>query len=191
MASIGNIQWLQAGAGLLQMIGGFMGAAGAKEEGESARAMLEFQAQQQEQNAGTAIAIAQRQAAEAKRQGRYVASRALAVLAASGGGASDPGAVRILANAEAEGAYRAQMAVYEGESKARALRMEAAAARASGVNAEASAASRANAYLLGGTSRGLTTAASLYQRYGGNGPGGDAGLIDEPGQYTGYPFGGT
>ena len=189
MASIGNLQWLQAGAGLIQILGGFMGAAGASEEGESARAMLDFQARQSEQNAGTAIAIAQRQAEESKRQGRYVASRALAVLAASGGGASDPGAVRILANAEAEGAYRAQMAVYEGESKARALRMEATAARASGQNAVASAASRANAYLIGGTSRGLT--ASLFQRYGGNGPSGDAALVDDPNQYPGHPFGGT
>lgn len=191
MASIATLQWLQAGSSLLQMLGGFAAAAGADEEGESARAMADFQARQAEQNAGTAIAIAQRQAAEAKRQGRYVASRALAVLAASGAGASDPGAVRILANAEAEGAYRAQMAVYEGEAKARALRMEAEAARASGQNAAAAAAGRSNAYLLAGASRGITGGMSLYRRYGGNWPGGDAGLIDEPGQYTGYPFGGT
>ena len=188
MASIGNLQWLQAGAGLIQMLGGFVGAAGAREEGESARAMLEFQARQAEQNAGTAVAIAQRQAEEAKRQGRYVASRALAVLAASGGGASDPGAVRILANAEAEGAYRAQMAVYEGESRARALRMEAAAARASGQNAVVSAASRANAMLIGGASRGLSGSMSLYQRYGGNGPSGDAALLEDGANY-GYEHG--
>lgn len=191
MANIGMLGWLQAGASLLQVFGGFKAAAGARAEGESARAWADWKAKQEEQSAGTAIAIAQRHAEEARRQSRYVASRALAVLAASGGGASDPGAVRILANADAEGAYAAQVAIYEGEERARALRAEAAATRAGGINADIAARGRATGYLMGGATRAIGGYVSLREKYGGGGPSGDAKLIDEPGQYTGYPWGGT
>jgi hypothetical protein len=58
-----------------------------------------------------------------------VASRALAVSAASGAGVTDPTTVRVIANARGEGAVRAATALYEGSARARQLRTEAAMGR--------------------------------------------------------------
>lgn len=181
--SLSMLGWMQAAGTVFQVLGGLSSASAAKLEGERAKVAAEFQAWQAEEQAGTAIAISQRQALEEQRQGRLAASRALAIAAASGGGASDPTIVNLLANAAGEGAYRAQVALYEGEAKARQLRLDAAAGRLSGAWAKQEGASRAVGLSLAATGAGARGAASLYAKYGMKGPSGsgDSSLVQEPG----------
>jgi len=180
-------------AGYMQVVGSIAGMVAARDagrmarvQGERARIAAEFAAWQADEQAGTAIAISQRQAMEEHRQATLVASRALAVAAASGAGVSDPTMVRILANARGEGAYRASVALYEGEAKARTLRLDAAAGRVSGWDAQAEGATRDQGYALQGLGNTARATASLYAKYGGKGPGtgsGDAALINSQSDY--------
>ncbi len=85
-----------------------------------------FQADQLRTNAGQAQAAAQREAIDIDRQVQLNASRALAVAASSGGGASDPTVVNLIAQSAADGAYRKAVALYEGDEQARAMRLDAA-----------------------------------------------------------------
>lgn len=80
-----------------------------------------YQSAQLRQNAGNAQAAGERQAYDLDQQTKMIQSRALAVAAASGGGASDPGVVNIMARTAAEGAYRKAMALYNGDERAQAM----------------------------------------------------------------------
>jgi len=106
------------GAGL-SLAGGFTSASGVKKTGKAAR---EAGKEQQRYNliaAGQAVAGGQRQAFEETRQAELVASRAVAV-AAAGGYSAD--ITNLLADIEGEGAYRANIAMFEAETEAERLR---------------------------------------------------------------------
>jgi len=185
MAEFGALGWMQAAGSFLQAWGNFEQGRMARVQGERRRIAAEFDAWNAERQAGIAIAISQRQALEEERQGRLVASRALAVAAASGGGVSDPTIVRIIANARGEASYRAHVALYEGEARARELKFEAITGRIAGHELEAEGARVQGAYALAGLGALARGGASLYAKYGMNGPGttprggsGDAALID-------------
>lgn len=66
-------------------------------------------------------AVAQRVAIESKRKAANVAGRAKAVMAASGGGVD----TTVLADIMGEGEYAADVALYEGDARARDIRTEA------------------------------------------------------------------
>jgi len=156
---------------------------------ERRRVRAEFEAAEAEKAGILAFAIAQREAAEQKRQSRLVASRALAVAAASGGGVSDPTIVNILAGIEGEGAYRAQVALYEGQATARRYRIQAAVGRGDALDIAAEGKSREFAYRTRAAGN-LLRGASLYEKYGLNGP--DSGpsendLLETPN--FGYDYG--
>lgn len=113
----------------------------------------EFDAVQYEYLAGQAMAVSQREAEAYQKDAALLASKALANAAGSGAGASDPTVVKIISSINAEGAYRAAVALYSGNEKAKATLqaatarrmggMSAAAARyASGIEKDASAQSR-------------------------------------------------
>ena len=91
----------------------------------------------------------------------------------------DPTVVRLIANARGEGAYRANVALYEGEAKARQLRVEAIAGRISGFEAEAAGASAERGAIMAGAAAAIKGGASLYAKYGMNGPSGDTALVSE------------
>jgi hypothetical protein len=146
--------------------------------GLQSRQAAEFQAAQLRQNANTALASSQRQAADVDLQSKYIASAALATAAASGGGASDPGVVTLMARNAAEGAYRKQVALYQGEDRARALNLSADAKEFEGKNVEANSIGVGASQFFGaGTTllRGAAKDRSLFQRFGGGGPGVDTG----------------
>lgn len=92
----------------------------------------DFEAKMLEERAGQEIAVAQRLALEENRKAELVASRAIAVAAASGGGASDSTVVNLVARLKGEGAYRAAAQLYEGESRARLMKIGATAKRYEG-----------------------------------------------------------
>lgn len=139
-----------------------------------------FEAAQLEQIAGEERAVAQRRAGEERRRGRILESRALALAAAGGGGATDPTVVNIISDLAGEGEYAAAVRIYEGEEAARRARMgaraqefeadtalQAGAMTASGLRAEGSA--RRSAGTSGAVSTlfsGAGRAMGIYGRYG-------------------------
>lgn len=155
---------------LFSLLGAASGADAARRGAERRRAAAQYEAAQLRSQGGQVFAASQRGAREANRQARLVQSRALAVAAASGGGVSDPTVVNMLSRTAGEGAYRAAVALYEGEERARTLRMQAAARDYEGQLAIEAGEDQAAAYgtqALGSLFKG---AVSMYDKYGGSGP---------------------
>lgn len=133
-----------------------------------------FQAAQLRQGADNAMAVGTHRAEDVGRQEALVQSRALAVAAASGGGASDPGVVALIARNAQEGAYRKAVALYEGEDRSRALKLAADVKDYEGKSGRVSSAINAAGQVYGATTTLLTGQAkdsSLRQRFGMGAPG--------------------
>lgn len=132
-----------------------------------------FQTDQLRANAGTAQAAAQREAISVDQRAQMVMSRALAVAAASGGGASDPSVVNTIARIASEGAYRKQLALYEGNAAAETMRLRANVAEMEGEQRQyAEGVAGVSQFLGAGTSllRSAAKSMSLYEKYGAGGP---------------------
>lgn len=107
---------------------------------------------------------------EQTRQAKLLQSRALALAAASGAGASDPTIVNLIGDTGAEGAYRSAVALYQGEEQARQLRMKAEATSYEGDLALAGGEARRSAYNTSAVSSLLSGSGTLFGRYGMGGP---------------------
>ena len=142
-----------------------------KEKGQRTQIAREYEAKQLEQQAGQEIASSQRAASEERRRARIIASRSLALAAASGAGASDTTVSNLLADIEGEGAYRASLALYQGEESARKLRMGADGKRYEGQAAADGADIKASAYDLEAAGTVISGASSIYGKYNDGGPG--------------------
>lgn len=173
---------LSAVGGALDAFGQAAGGVSHVMFGIQARQAANFEAAQMRQNGNAAVAASQRSAYEIDRQTQFVTSRALAVAAGSGGGASDPTVVHLIARDAGEGAYQRSLALYAGTDRARLDNMSADAKTFEGkstfgnslqVGAAAYAGGAAN--LLKSQARG----ASLLQRFGGGGP--QVGAFDDGG----------
>jgi hypothetical protein len=173
-------------AGIMKGVGSVLEMEGHRSAGEAARVTgqrrnvaSQFEAEQLEQQAGQTLAAQQRVAIEEKRKADLLASRALAVAGASGGGASDPTVVRIIAGIAGEGSYRASVALYRGEDQARRLRMGEKAKRFEGAAAEDMGLREEFGHEIAGTAALFSGSSTLAGRYGGggfSGGGGDSGL---------------
>jgi hypothetical protein len=136
----------------------------------------EFEATQMEEQAGTAIAVGQRENMEIQRIAKITESRALALSAASGGGASSPTAVRIMSKIAQRGAYEGAVAMYNAEERSRQLRINADAKRYEGQIALQAGARGLqervdySSYNLAAGASLIKGATSLYLRYGQGGP---------------------
>lgn len=151
------------------MIGGTaLGAAGAYQRGQQQQKAAEFEAAQLDQAAGLHQAAAQRQAMTEERQAKYAESRAQAVAAASGAGASGRTVTDIIGKIAQEGSYRSAVALFEGDNEAQQMHLRARASRMTG-DAEAKAGTiNAFSTILGG-------GGSMFEKYGKrNMSGGDA-----------------
>lgn len=113
-------------AGFFALATGVMKIAGERQNARNEANLAQFQSRQLNVSAGQAQAAGERNAIDIERQTQLNASRALAVAASSGGGASGPTVVNLLAQNAADGAYRKAAALYEGEDQARALKLQAA-----------------------------------------------------------------
>ena len=82
-------------------------------------------ADQLRQGGNDAAGMAQRAAINDEERAKLVASRALAVAAASGGGASDPTVVNLIAKIASEGAYRKAADLYRGASEEQSAKYKA------------------------------------------------------------------
>ena len=157
-------------------LGAFMGKQGndqaadaARVQGEARRVAAQFQADQLRDYAGQSVASAQRGAIEEKRKATLLASRAVAVAAASGG-AADPGVLSTLARISSEGAYRASVSLYRGEEEARRARLAAAGKEYEGAMAVIGGEQAAASYETAGMGALLKGGASLFAKYGQGGP---------------------
>lgn len=154
--------------------GGDLAAAASHEQfGQQAQQSAQYQATQLRQNAGQTQASSQRAAYDADLQSKYIASTTLARAAASGGGASDPTVVNLIAKNASEGAYRQAVALYQGDAQARLMNLQADTKEYEGnltrTNSDATA--NAQRFKAGSTlMNGFFKDSSLRQRFGGNGP---------------------
>lgn len=172
--------WMMAAGAMFDAWGSIESGRFARVKAEQQRVAMQFEAEEAEKQAGQVLAISQQQAREEQRQGRYVASRALAVAAASGGGVSDPTIVNLIAKGKGEATYRANVALYQGEAKARQLRLQALGGNLSGDWAIANGLRTEEQYDYAAVGSALKGGASLYARYGMNGPGrGDSATINQ------------
>lgn len=174
-----SVAWVPAA---LTVAGTALSAKGARDAGAAERvagerrqAAAAFEAEQLRQKAGQEIAASQRAALEETRKADLVQSRAIALAAASGAGVSDPTVVSLLARNKGEGAYRAAVALYEGEDRARTLRLNAQTRDYEGRGALEAGLAREAASRTAGTASMLRGASSLYDRYGRGGSGGTGG----------------
>lgn len=165
--------WIPIAMTAMSMLQQQQGASDAADAAEANAQRIQtektFEAQQLRQEAGTSTAVSQRAALEQERQSRLVQSRTLAVAAASGGGVSDPTVVNMLARTAGEGTYRANVALYGGEERARLLRMQAAAADYEGAAAIAGGEAKAQAYETQGMSSLFSGASNLFTKYNAGG----------------------
>lgn len=146
------------------------GAARAEREAAAGRKRIgNIEAAHMEQQAVLSVASAQRDMLEQRRQARLLESRALAVAAASGAGASDTTVVNIINDIAAEGAYRSSLALFEGQERARQLRAGAEVRREGGDLQAEYGAQTAKAYEIGSVASLFSGAGSLYARYGQRG----------------------
>jgi hypothetical protein len=129
-----------------------------KQQGEQAQASANYQANQLDQSAGQQFASAQRASLSDQQQARMAQSRALAVAAASGGGASDPTVMSIMSRLAGEGTYRGMVDLYQGREKARQLEDQANALRFQGDIASSNSKYSSAATLVSGAS-------SMYSKY--------------------------
>lgn len=158
--------------GVTSIAGTALTAAGQQQQGVASTtvasrkaALADFQAQQLETNALTAQASAQRQALEEQRNAAIVSSRALAVAASSGGGASDPTVINMMARIAAEGQYRATVSLYNGETQANQQRAQAAAKRYEGATAIADGNTAQSASNFSAFGTVLKGAGSMFSKY--------------------------
>jgi hypothetical protein len=169
---------MSVGGTLLSAVGQQIGGMSHLASGQASVQAAQFQAQQLRQNAGQAVAASQQSAADIQRNTDYITSRALAVAGASGGGASDPTVINLIARTAGESAYRQSLALYQGTDKARQMDLQANATELGGEMALTSAKSVNNASSIGAMSTLMKGGSSLYSRYGGGGPKTDSGTSD-------------
>ena len=135
------------------------------------KAAADYQAQQLRNNAGQDAAEGQHAAANEERRTAQLMSRQLAVAAASGGGASDPTVMNIIANTASEGAYRQALALYSGNAKAQKSMEQADAVEYTGKSARTASLLDAVGGVVGVGARAKKAVGnSLLSKYGGDGP---------------------
>lgn len=113
-----------------------------------------------EKKADNVIGSGQRQMLLERRNTDLVASRAIALSAASGSDLSSPDIVNILADIEGEGAYRESVALYEAEQQAADMREEARNLREGIKSIESASKTRQTATAL----KGAASAYDIYSR---------------------------
>lgn len=152
--------FLAAAAPYVGLIGAGYGAYSQYTAGKADAANQRALAIQQEREGKASQAEAQRAAIEERRKAKYAQSRALAVSAASGAGASEsPTVANILGDIEAEGEYRALSALYSGDTDAALSRYAAGASRREGRARRLSSYYDASSTILGGVG-------DFYEKYG-------------------------
>jgi len=154
---------------IMSAIGSMVSAGTARQVGKAQRAESRYSADQMDLAASNVIGAGQRLSENERLKANILASRAIAVAAASGGDVSSPGVTKVISDIAGQGAYNAGVALYDAEDKARQLRMAGEGARYTGDVMEAAGKSKASAYLFNSAAN-LAGSASLFSKYGRGGP---------------------
>lgn len=148
-------------------MGSIFSAAGQLMSGFSQYSIAKSQQIQLDQNANDAVGASQRQAFLDRLKTQAVQSRATAVAAASGAGATDPSVVNLQGEIGREGEYAALTDLYNGTAQAQQMRYQGAVTRYQGNQAVLASGIDALATLTGGSGGG---GQSLFDKFGGGGP---------------------
>jgi hypothetical protein len=174
--TLATIAAVSAVAGLgMSVMGGMQAANAAKAQGRAQQQASDYAAKQAEVQAGQERAAAQRRAIAQRRQTARVQSSLQARAAASGAGALDPSIIDLTGDIAQEGEYRALTALYEGEERARGLENRATLSTYEGAAARAAGNARASSITTSTIGTALSSASSLFMKYGGGGPDADTG----------------
>lgn len=151
-----------------------------KEEANLIAQQRDLQAKELEQQAQQEVAAAQRRSMEQQRLSRIAQSRALALAASSGAGATDPTVVNIISDLAGEGAYRAGVEMYQGELNRRQKLSQADALRFEGGSIRRAGASKARAANVGAVTTLFSAGYSaytggLFNKYSGS----DSGVLSK------------
>lgn len=151
-----------------------------RQAGEARKTAADLEANVLEVQAGQTVAAAQRDMFDVQRATRLAQSRAVALSAASGGGASSPTVLTIVGNMAKEGAYNGVRALYAGEEQARLMKIQAIEKRklgqfdmTAGSLAGLASETKGRGAQLSSYGTILNTAGSLFGKYGGAAPGTD------------------
>jgi hypothetical protein len=150
--------------------------ASAKAGSDSAKAQkadAKYQAQQLNKAAISSVATGQRAGTEERKQAGLAVSRATALAAGSGAGATDPTVTNILGNLAGEGEYNALADLFNARSQAQDYTDSAAALKA-GVSASAAATKAAG--LMQGVGTAAQGASSFFSKYGESDYGATSGM---------------
>lgn len=134
------------------------------------QAAAEFEAKQLEINAGQAKAASQRVAYQRGQDADLALSTLRARAAASGGGASDPTVLNLQAGLMQQKAYNLAAALYEGNDRARTMRMQAAGKRYEGELGVADAKTAKRSYNFAALTSLASGGASIYRYSDGIAP---------------------
>lgn len=137
------------------------------QHGQMSYEASQYAAEQARQGAASVAGSGQRQAWDIGLTGKYIASKALATAAGTGGGASDPTVMNLIGRMSGETAYRQSVAIYGGESRARAMNITAAGEQWSGAEALQMGQKSALAAGVASLPTVLRGGISLYDKYKG------------------------
>ena len=161
---------------------------------EARKVAADYQAAQLRVNAGQAQAQGQAASVDEMRRSRLIQSRALALAAASGGGASDPTVIHLISNLALEGELARRTQLYNGDERARSLRNQALATeyegltnQYAGINAQNAANASADAISTAGKWQVASTLVSGAASMAGRFSGGSS--LNEGSGYMGNPDG--
>lgn len=168
---------------ILSLAGTAVSAMGTIAAGNAQAAGLRYQAEVARRKSVQEEAAGQRSALEASRKAEVAGSRAQAVAAASGGGASDMTVVDNAKDLAGRGAYQAGLAQWQGDIRGWDYKTDAAAKEASASAAQSGAKMSAFGTILGG-------AGSLFKAFGGGGvmPSADSTFTDPDDDYWNKRF---
>lgn len=157
-----GLEWLPLA---LSGAGAAVSAIGTIASGQAEKDAAYFRAAQEEQAAQESRAASQRKAIERRREGAYATSRLQALSAASGGGADDPGVIKLGEDIGARSELQALTEDYRGENAARGYMDRAAGSRMTGDAAQTASYFKAASTII-------SSGSSMYDRYKSPGRGG-------------------
>lgn len=165
--------WLAAAAPYIGLVTTGVSAYSQVQQGKAAKAGAdiaasnrELEAVQQEREANASQAESQRQAINERKRANYMASRALAVSAASGAGASTPTTEKIIGDIQSEGDYRVLSALYSGDTDAELSRYAANVSRSDASTLRRAGSARKRGAYMNAGSTILGGASDFYSKYG-------------------------
>ncbi len=156
----------------VSFVGGMRQAKAIRASGKARQAEAEVAARQEEALALQDRAAAQRKFLGEQRKSDIAMSRARA-LAAKGGGGIDLAAADVMSVLAAEGGYREDLAMYEGENAVLRRKDRATALRYEGLQAKRAANARAKAKTIGVIGNTLLSAGSMARKGKGEGSKGE------------------